>query len=48
MRESFPLLQLWPEIVARVPIPEDVEQALIVPLRDLTLSSSGTALGIAG
>jgi hypothetical protein len=26
---------LWPEIVTRVPIPEDVEQALIVPLKDV-------------
>lgn len=32
---AAPPLELWPEIVTRVPIPEDVEQALIVPLRDL-------------
>ena len=32
---AVPPLELWPEIVARVPIPEDVEQAVIVPLRDL-------------
>ena len=33
---ATPPLELWPEIVARVPIPEDVEQALIVPLKDLS------------
>jgi hypothetical protein len=32
---AAPPLELWPEIVMRVPLPEDVEQALIVPLRDL-------------
>ena len=29
-----PPLELWPEVVARVPIPEDVEQAIVVPLRE--------------
>lgn len=29
---AAPPLELWPEIVARVPIPEDVAQAIIVPL----------------
>jgi hypothetical protein len=33
---AAPPLELWPEIVARVPIPKDVEQALIVPLRNLS------------
>jgi hypothetical protein len=33
---AAPPLELWPEIVARVPIPEDVEQVLIVPLRGLS------------
>jgi hypothetical protein len=32
---AAPPLELWPEVVARVPIPEDVEKALIVPLSDL-------------
>ena len=32
---AAPPLELWPEVVARVPIPEDVEKALIVPLGDL-------------
>jgi len=32
---AAPPLELWPEIVTRVPIPEDVEQALIVPLKDV-------------
>jgi hypothetical protein len=31
---SLPPLELWPEVVARVPVPEDVEQAVIEPLRD--------------
>lgn len=31
---AAPPLELWPEVVARVPIPEDVEKALIVPLGD--------------
>jgi hypothetical protein len=29
-----PPIELWPEIVSRVPVPEDVEQELIVPLRE--------------
>jgi len=32
---AAPPLELWPDIVTRVPIPEDVEQALIVPLKDV-------------
>ena len=31
---AAPPLELWPQIVARVPIPEDVEQAMLVPLRE--------------
>jgi hypothetical protein len=31
---SLPPLELWPEVVTRVPVPEDVERAVIVPLRD--------------
>ena len=27
-------IELWPEIVARVPVPEDVEQNLTAPLRE--------------
>jgi hypothetical protein len=30
---AAPPIELWPEIVTRVPIPQDVEQGLIVPLR---------------
>lgn len=30
---AAPPLELWPEVVARVPIPVDVEQALVAPLR---------------
>jgi len=29
---AAPPLELWPQVVVRVPIPEDIEQALIVPL----------------
>ena len=32
---AAPALELWPEVVARVSIPEDVEEALNVLLRDL-------------
>lgn len=28
-----PPLELWPQIVARVPIPQDTEQGLIIPLK---------------
>jgi predicted nucleotidyltransferase len=28
-----PPLELWPQIVARVPIPPDIEQGLIIPLK---------------
>src|SRR5229473_3162820 len=28
-----PPLELWPEVIARVPIPQDIEQDLIVPLQ---------------
>ncbi len=28
-----PPLELWPQIVARVPVPQDVEQSLIAPLK---------------
>ena len=31
---AAPPLELWPQVVARVPIPEDVEQAIVVPLRE--------------
>jgi hypothetical protein len=30
---AAPPIELWPEIVTRVPIPQDVEQGLVVPLR---------------
>jgi hypothetical protein len=33
---AAPPLELWPEIATRVPIPGDVERALIMPLRDLS------------
>ena len=29
-----PPIELWPEVVARVPVPEDVETGLLAPLRD--------------
>jgi hypothetical protein len=29
-----PPIELWPYIVARVPVPEDVEQELLLPLRE--------------
>ncbi len=31
---AAPPLQLWPEVIARVPIPQDIEQGLIAPLKD--------------
>jgi hypothetical protein len=31
---AAPPIELWPEIVARVPVPEDVEQELLRPLRE--------------
>jgi len=31
---AAPPIELWPEIVARVPIPEDIEQDLIALLRE--------------
>ncbi len=30
---TAPPLELWPQIVARVPIPPDIEQGLIIPLK---------------
>jgi predicted nucleotidyltransferase len=30
---AAPPLELWPQIVARVPVPEDIEQELLAPLR---------------
>lgn len=30
---AAPPLELWPEVIARVPIPQDVEQGLIIPLK---------------
>jgi hypothetical protein len=29
-----PPIELWPQIVARVPVPQDVEQELLSPLRE--------------
>lgn len=31
---AAPPIELWPQIVARVPIPQDVEQILLRPLRE--------------
>ncbi len=31
---TAPPIELWPQVVARVPIPEDVDQGLIAPLRE--------------
>jgi predicted nucleotidyltransferase len=31
---AAPPIELWPQVVARVPLPEDVEQGLIGPLRE--------------
>ncbi len=31
---AAPPLELWPEVIARVPIPQDIEQGLIVPLKE--------------
>ncbi len=31
---AVPPIELWPQVVARVPIPDDVEQKLIGPLRE--------------
>ncbi len=31
---AAPPIELWPQIVARVPIPEDVQQGLITPLKE--------------
>jgi hypothetical protein len=30
---AAPPLELWPQIIARVPIPQDVEQGLLIPMR---------------
>jgi hypothetical protein len=30
---ATPPLELWPKIIARVPIPQDVEQGLLIPMR---------------
>ncbi len=30
---AAPPLELWPEVIIRVPIPQDVEQSLILPLK---------------
>jgi hypothetical protein len=32
---ASPPIVLWPQIIARVPIPADVEQGLIAPLKEL-------------
>jgi hypothetical protein len=29
---AAPHLELWPLVVARVPIPQDIEQGLLIPL----------------
>ncbi len=34
---TAPPLELWPQIVARVPIPQDIEQGLLIPLRSREL-----------
>jgi Uncharacterised protein family (UPF0158) len=31
---AAPPIELWPQVVARVPVPEDVERALLLPLRE--------------
>jgi hypothetical protein len=31
---AAPSIELWPDIVAQVPVPEDVEQNLTAPLRE--------------
>lgn len=31
---AAPPIELWPQVVARVPVPADVEQILLLPLRD--------------
>ena len=28
-----PPLELWPEVIARVPIPQDIEQGLLIPIK---------------
>jgi hypothetical protein len=33
---AAPPLELWPEVIARVPIPQDVEQGLVLPLKSRT------------
>ena len=30
---AAPPIELWPQVVARLPLPEDVERGLIAPLR---------------
>ena len=30
---TAPPIELWPQVVARVPVPQDVEQALVAPLK---------------
>jgi hypothetical protein len=37
---AAPPIDLWPEVVARVPVPEDVEAVLLLPLRKRSLSSA--------
>ncbi len=31
---AAPPIELWPQVVARLPLPEDVEQGLIAPMRE--------------
>jgi ribosomal protein S14 len=40
-----PPLVLWPQIVARVPLPEDVAQGLVAPLVEAGLSARAEAAG---
>jgi len=29
---AAPPLEVWPQVVARVPIPQDIEQGLLIPM----------------
>jgi hypothetical protein len=31
---AAPPIELWPEVIVRIPVPEDVEQLLLLPLRE--------------
>jgi hypothetical protein len=31
---AAPPIELWPKVIVRIPVPEDVDQLLLLPLRE--------------